>query len=146
MMLKEGDYMYTKDARIRVRYAETDQMGVVYHGNYYTWFEVGRSEFFNSLGYTYKELEQEGIILPLTESYCEYIKPAKYFDDIIIRTKIIALKGIRITFGYEVIREEDHALLAKGKTTHAFVNKELKPVRIKKVNKKVWELLEKCVN
>lgn len=137
--------MYTNDAMIRVRYGETDQMGVVYHGNYYTWFEVGRSEFFNSLGYTYRKLEEEGIILPVTESSCQYIKPAKYYDEIIIRTKIDTLKGIRITFSYEVIRKEDDVLLAKGKTTHGFVNTELKPVRIKRVNKEVWNILEKCI-
>ncbi|WP_432402197.1 acyl-CoA thioesterase [Wukongibacter sp. M2B1] len=137
--------MYTNDAMIRVRYGETDQMGVVYHGNYYTWFEVGRSEFFNSLGYTYKRLEQEGIILPVTESHCEYIKPAKYFDEIFIRTRIDLLKGVRIAFVYEVIRKEDDVLLARGKTVHAFVNKELKPVRIKKANRKVWDILDRCV-
>lgn len=137
--------MYTNDAIIRVRYGETDQMGVVYHGNYYTWFEVGRSEFFNSLGYTYKTLEEEGIILPVTESSCKYIKPAKYYDEIIIRTKIDTLKGVRIIFDYEIIRKEDNVLLAKGKTTHAFVNKELKPIRMKRVNKKVWEILKKAI-
>lgn len=137
--------MYTNDAVIRVRYGETDQMGVVYHGNYYTWFEVGRSEFFSSLGYTYKRLEEEGIILPVTESSCQYTKPAKYYDEIIIRTKIDNLKGVRITFNYEVIRKEDNVLLAKGKTTHGFVNTSLKPVRIKKVNKEVWNILDKCM-
>ncbi|MCT4564565.1 MAG: acyl-CoA thioesterase [Maledivibacter sp.] len=136
--------MYTNDALIRVRYGETDQMGIVYHGNYYTWFEVGRSEFFSSLGYTYRRLEEEGIILPVTESSCRYIKPAKYYDEIIIRTKIDTLKGIRITFSYEVIRKEDDVLLASGKTIHGFVNKDLKPVKIKKVNKEVWDILEQC--
>lgn len=137
--------MYTNDAIIRVRYGETDQMGIVYHGNYYTWFEVGRSEFFNSLGYTYKQLEEEGIILPVTESSCKYIKPAKYYDEIIIRTKINTLKGARIVFDYDIIRKEDNIVLAKGETTHGFVNKELKPVRLKKVNKKVWEILKKAL-
>ena len=80
--------MHINDVVIKVRYGETDQMGIAYHGNYFTWFEVGRSEFFNSLGYTYKKLEEEGIILPVIECSCEYIKPAKYFDEIIIRTKI----------------------------------------------------------
>lgn len=138
--------MYSNDAIIRVRYGETDQMGVVYHGNYYTWFEVGRSEFFNSLGYTYKKLEEEGVILPVIRSSCEYIKPARYYDEIIIRTKISLLKGVRVSFDYEVIRKEDNVLLAKGKTEHAFVDKSLKPVKIKKVNKKVWELLKNCMD
>ncbi|RKD25241.1 acyl-CoA thioester hydrolase [Caminicella sporogenes DSM 14501] len=136
--------MYSNDAIIRVRYGETDQMGVVYHANYYTWFEVGRSEFFNSLGYTYKKLEQEGIILPVIESFCQYIKPAKYYDEVIIRTKISYLKGVRIAFSYEIIRKNDNVLLARGKTVHAFVDKNLKPVKIKKANEKVWTLLKNC--
>ncbi|WIF95232.1 acyl-CoA thioesterase [Caminicella sporogenes] len=136
--------MYSNDAIIRVRYGETDQMGVVYHANYYTWFEVGRSEFFNSLGYTYKKLEQEGIILPVIESFCQYIKPAKYYDEVIIRTKISYLKGVRIAFSYEIIRKDDNVLLARGKTVHAFVDKNLKPVKIKKANEKVWTLLKNC--
>ncbi|MCG8538592.1 MAG: acyl-CoA thioesterase [Clostridia bacterium] len=138
--------MHKNDAIVRVRYAETDQMGVVHHGNYYTWFEVARAEFFNSLGYTYKQLEDDGVILPLTESFCEYIKPAKYFDEIIIRTKIEFMKGVRLTFGYEVIRKEDDVLLARGKTSHAFVDKSLKPIKIKKVNRKIWDMLEQCVS
>lgn len=137
--------MYANNALIRVRYAETDQMGVVYHGNYYTWFEVGRSEFFNSLGYTYRRLEEEGIILPVIESKCQYIKPAKYYDEVIIRTKIESFKGVRLTFKYEIIRKEDDVLLAQGKTVHAFVDKALKPVRIKKSNRKVWELIQSCI-
>jgi len=137
--------MYSNDAHIRVRYGETDQMGIVYHANYFTWFEVGRSEFFNSLGYTYKKLEEEGIILPVIDVNCQYIQPAKYFDEVIIRTYIESLKGVRITFKYEVIRREDKVLLATGKTNHAFVDKSLKPVKIKRVNPKVWELLESCV-
>lgn len=138
--------MYTYDAKVRVRYSETDQMEVVYHGNYYTWFEVGRSEFFRSLGYTYKELEEEGIILPVIESNCQYIQPARYYDDVIIRTRIHSFKGVRLTFAYEVIKKENHALLAKGRTVHAFVDKNLKPLRIKKVNRRIWELLQSCVD
>lgn len=137
--------MHIHDGRVVVRYQETDQMGVVYHGNYYTWFEVGRAEFFRSLGYTYKSLEQEGIILPVIESQCQYISPAKYDDEIIIRTKINNIKGVRLEFNYEIIRRKDDALLAKGKTIHAFVDKGLKPVNIKKANPKVWTLLKECI-
>ncbi|MDF2546344.1 acyl-CoA thioesterase [Anaerosolibacter sp.] len=137
--------MYTNDAWLRVRYEETDQMGVVYNGNYYTWFEVGRSEFFRSLGYTYAQMEREGMILPVIESGCVYKIPAKYDDEILIRTRIEALKGIRLEFQYEIIRKEDGELLATGKTIHAFVDRSLKPVNFKKVNPKVWEILQDCM-
>ncbi len=137
--------MYTNDAELKVRYAETDQMGVVYHGNYYTWFEVGRTGFFNSLGYSYKNLEDDGIILPVIESSCKYIHPAKYYDDIIVRTSLLKLKGVRLTFNYQIIRKSDGKLLAEGKTVHAFVDKNLKPVKIKRFKKDMYDMLEKCI-
>ncbi|KXG74929.1 acyl-CoA thioesterase [Thermotalea metallivorans] len=137
--------MYANDAVVRVRYEETDQMGVVYNGNYYTWFEVGRSEFFRSLGYTYAQMEREGVILPVIESGCTYKVPAKYDDEVVIRTRIKNLKGVRLEFAYEVIRKEDGELLALGKTVHAFVDKSLKPVNFKKANPKVWEILQQCL-
>ena len=77
---------------IRVRYQETDQMGVVYHGNYFTWFDIGRTEFFRNMGMVYTRLEEEGILLPVIEAQCRYIKPAKYDDEIIINTKLVKLK------------------------------------------------------
>ncbi|QEK11593.1 acyl-CoA thioesterase [Crassaminicella thermophila] len=138
--------MYINDGYVRVRYEETDQMGVAYHGNYYTWFEVGRSSFFRSLGYTYAQLEKEGIILPVIESHCFYKSAAKYDDELLIRTRIKKLKGVRLEFEYEIIRKEDEALLAKGTTIHAFVNKNLKPVNCKKQNPKVWSLLRNCLD
>ncbi|MBF8983343.1 acyl-CoA thioesterase [Lutibacter sp. B2] len=137
--------MYYNDAFIRVRYEETDQMGVVYYGNYYTWFEVGRTEFFRSLGYTYAQLEEEGIILPVIESQCSYKDSAKYDDELSIRTTIKNLKGVRLEFQYEVIRKKDETILATGSTTHAFVNKNLKPVNFKRTNPKVWNMLSECM-
>ena len=137
--------MYINDGYVRVRYEETDQMGVAYHGNYYTWFEVGRSSFFRSLGYTYAQLEEEGIIMPVIESNCSYKNSAKYDDELLIRTKINQFKGVRLEFEYEVIRKTDDKLLAKGKTMHAFVNKDLKPVNFKKQNPKIWSLLSDCI-
>ncbi|QXM06464.1 acyl-CoA thioesterase [Crassaminicella indica] len=136
--------MYINDGYVRVRYEETDQMGVAYHGNYYTWFEVGRSSFFRSLGYTYVQLEKEGIILPVIESNCVYKIGARYDDELAIRTSIKELKGVRLKFEYEVIRKEDDVLLAKGSTTHAFVNTALKPVNFKKLNPEVWKALKDC--
>tara|TARA_Y100001933_G_C18816807_1_gene487420 strand:+ start:359 stop:775 length:417 start_codon:yes stop_codon:yes gene_type:complete len=135
--------MYKNDAIVRPRYAETDQMGVIYHGNYYAWFEVGRSDFFRSLGYTYKRLEEEGIILPVVESSCKYIKPAMYDEEVLIRTFVEMQKGIRIGFKYQVIRKEDETLLAEGRTLHAFVGKDLKPIRLKALSEDFKAVLEK---
>lgn len=136
--------MHSNDAKIRVRYQETDQMGVVYHGNYYTWFEVGRVEFFRSIGYTYAQLEEEGIIMPVIESHCFYKIPAKYDDELLIHTKLQRLKGVRLEFYYEVIRKRDGVILAEGQTKHAFVDKNLKPVNFKKINPNIWKLLSDC--
>lgn len=135
--------MYKNDALVRPRYAETDQMGVIYHGNYYAWFEVGRSDFFRSLGYSYKRLEQEGIILPVVESSCKYIKPAMYDEEVLIRTYVEMQKGIRIGFKYEVLRKDDEVLLAEGRTLHAFVGKDLKPIRLKSLSEEFRTVLEK---
>lgn len=139
--------MYSNDAFIRPRYEETDQMGVVYHGNYLTYFEVGRSEFFRKLGYPYKELEKEGVILPVIHASCEYILPAKYDDELFIRTYITELKGARLELQYKVIRidEGEEKILANGITKHAFVNSELKPIRMKRENPRMWKLIEGCL-
>lgn len=136
--------MHINDAQIRVRYEETDQMGVAYHGNYYTWFEVGRTEFFRSLGYTYAQLEEEDVILPVVSCGCEYKIPARYDDEVLIRTKLNMLKGVRLEFKYEIIRKKDKELLAQGNTIHAFVNKSMKPMNFKKINPQAWKILKDC--
>jgi acyl-CoA thioester hydrolase len=130
---------------IRVRYEETDQMGVVYHGNYFTWFDIGRTEFFRKLNIVYGQLEEEGILLPVIEANCEYIKPAKYDDEIIICTKLVKLKGVRLEFGYTLYRKEDNTLIAKGRTIHAFVDKNLKPINFKKRYREIWDLLGEAI-
>lgn len=99
--------------------------------------------FFRSLGYTYKRLEQEGIILPVVESSCKYFKPAMYDEEVLIRTTVELQKGIRIGFKYEVLRKEDETLLAEGRTLHAFVGTDLKPIRLKSLNEDFRALLEK---
>ncbi|WP_434643574.1 thioesterase family protein [Thermoanaerobacterium thermosaccharolyticum] len=136
--------MNTFDAKIRVRYGETDKMGIVYYANYLNWFEIGRTEFFRSLGMTYKELEDNKIMLPVIEANCKYIWSAEYDDVIIIRTRIDFLKGTRIRFAYDIIRENDNKLLAQGMTEHPFTTLDKKPVNIKKVLPHVYEMLNKC--
>ncbi len=116
-------------ARIRVRYAETDQMGVVYYGNYMTWFEIGRAEMLRSLGLSYQQMEQDGAVLPVAKASCRYRMPARYDDEIQIRTRCIALRGALVTFGYRIMRhvggEDEHVLLAEGETTHVVVDRTL---------------------
>ena len=130
-----------QEITIRARYAETDQMGVIYHANYFTWFEMGRTDFFRKMGMTYRSLEEEKILLPVIDVGCKYIVAAKYDDEIIIRTKLTKLKGVKLQFEYEIYRKEDNVLLAHGYTLHAFVDKELKPVNFKKNYKEVWDRL-----
>lgn len=126
---------------IRARYSETDQMGIIYHANYFNWFEVGRTEFFRKLGYNYKKLEEIGILLPVIDVGCKYKISAKYDDDIIIETWINKMKGVKIEYNYNIIRKRDNVLLAEGHTLHAFVDKDLKPVNFKKKHNDIWNKL-----
>ena len=126
---------------ITPRYAETDQMGVIYHTNYIVWFEVARSDFFKSIGYSYKKLEEENIILPVLEVKCEYIKPAKYDQNVRVETSIYMFKGVRFGLKYCVHDDETDVLLARGHTLHGFVDKSLKPINIKKKNRIVYDVI-----
>jgi len=115
------------DARVRVRYAETDQMGVVYHANYLVWFEVGRVELLRSMGFDYKRMEAEdGIAIAVVEASARYKAPARYDDELIVRTRVRAARGVIIKFAYEVLRVADDVLLCEGETTHIVVNREMK--------------------
>ena len=113
---------------IRVRYAETDQMGVVYHANYFTWFEIGRCELLRSIGRSYREMEASGIGLPVIEAHCEYRQPARYDDEIEIRTGASLISPVRIRFDYEVIRAGE--VLSSGHTVHAAVDAVGRPCRL----------------
>ncbi len=135
----------TIDIKIEPRYAETDQMGVIYHGNYFTYFEVARTGFFKHFGYPYKMMEERGVMLPVVDVSCQYKKPILYDDDIIVRTSIESVKGIRIKMKYEIIRTTTEELLATGSTTHAFVDLELKPIRYNKLDEKLKKIVETCI-
>jgi len=114
---------------IRVRYAETDQMGLAYNGNYFAWMEVGRTEFFRELGMPYKDFEERGVFLPVIETGCRYKKPVRYDDLLTVETEVTELTPVRIRFDY-VFSLDD--VKAKGFTTHAFVNSEGRPVNVSK--------------
>ncbi|MGI9103365.1 MAG: acyl-CoA thioesterase [Terriglobales bacterium] len=107
------------ETTIRVRYAETDQMGVVYHSNFFIWFEVGRVELLRQLGFTYKEMErQDQCFIAVVDARCRYKSPARYDDDILIRTRLKNVRESLIHFGYEAVRTGDGTVLAEGETTH----------------------------
>ena len=115
---------------VRVRYAETDKMGVVYHSNYLIWFEIGRTDWLRDTGVTYREMEADGIQLPVIEAHCQYRLGARYDDDVEIRTRARKLSPVRIQFDYEAIRRADGVLLATGHTVHATIDREGRPVRM----------------
>lgn len=111
------------ETEIRVRYAETDRMGVVYYGNYFTWFEVARGDVLRKIGYPYSALEEDGIFLPVTEAHSKYLAPVRYDDLITVATKIEGFGSASISFSYEIRSGEARKLCTKGATTHAFVGR-----------------------
>lgn len=107
------------EALLRVRYAETDKMGVVYHANYLIWFEIGRTEFCRARGFSYRDMEEnENAFLVVAESYCRYKAPAYYDDVLRVRTHITELRRRSLRFGYEIVRESDGTVIAEGETGH----------------------------
>jgi len=108
-----------QEATLRVRYAETDKMGVVYHANYLIWFEIGRTEYCRARGFSYRDMEEsENAFLVVAESYCRYKAPAYYDDVLVVRTHVTELRRRSLRFGYEIIREADGVIIAEGETGH----------------------------
>jgi acyl-CoA thioester hydrolase len=121
------------DARrthVRVRYAETDRMGVVYYANYLVWFEVGRTEWLRATGWSYREMEADGVALPVIEAHCEYRQSARYDDEIEILTRASLLTPVRVRFDYDILRARDQALTALGYTVHAALDPGGRPCRL----------------
>ncbi len=115
------------ETEIRVRYAETDQMGIVHHANFLVWFETGRSELCRSRGFSYKEMEdQDDALMVVAESYCRYKSPAYYEDILTIRTKVIEVRSRSLRFFYEIHRSSDDLLIAEGETLHVVTDKNKK--------------------
>ncbi len=115
---------------MRVRYAETDTMGVVYYANYFVWFEVARCDLLRAVGATYRELEARGVLLPVIEAHCEFRDSARYDDDLEIATTGTLLSPVRVEFRHEIVRQADRALLATGRTVHAAVDDRGRPRRL----------------
>ena len=119
------------EVRLRVRYAETDQMGVVYHANHFVWFEVGRVELLRQLGFSYREMEaQDHCFIAVVDARCRYKAPARYDDEIVVRTYLKNVRESLIHFAYELLRASDGTLLAEGETTHIVTDRNMKTITI----------------
>jgi acyl-CoA thioester hydrolase len=115
------------ETRLRVRYAETDQMGVVYHSNHLIWFEVGRVELMRQMGFSYRDMERdEGRFIAVAEATCRYRAPVFYDEEVVVRTKLKSVRESVVIFGYELVRAEDGTLLADGETTHIVTDSNMK--------------------
>ena len=114
---------------MRVRYGDTDQMGFAYYANYLRWFEIGRAEMLRSLGKSYRDVEDDGVTLPVVEARCRYLEPARYDDALAIETGVLVLRRASVRFAYRVVREADGVLLAHGETEHCFLDRSGKPSR-----------------
>jgi len=120
----------TSTSTVRVRYAETDKMGVVYYANYFVWFEVGRTDLLRTLGWSYREMEQAGVSLPVIEAHCEYLRPARYDDELEILTTGRLLSPVRMEFTYEVRQAVHATIAATGRTLHASLAPNGRPCRL----------------
>lgn len=120
----------TATTRVRVRYAETDKMGVVYYANYFVWFEVGRCELLRTLGWSYRDLEAEGVTLPVTEASCRYHASAQYDDELDVETDGTLVSPVRLAFDYRVVRADDRRTIVTGRTIHAALAPTGRPCRL----------------
>lgn len=136
--------MFTHRFNFRVRYADTDRMGIVYHSNYIIYFDTGRTEFLRALGFQYSQLEEEGIWFPVLEAGCKYKKPAKYDEEVTVETHIEELSRVKAKFGYKVYRGEE--LLVEGYTLHGFTTDKLKPIGLNKVRPDIFKILSDAAN
>ena len=130
------------ETTVRVRYAETDQMGVVYYANFFIWFEIGRVEFLRQLGFDYRDMEREdGCFIAVADARCRYKAPARYDDLLTIRTRLKRRRGPVVHFTYEIVRQTDGALLAEGDTSHIVVDTELKMRTLPEKYRRVFDTL-----
>jgi acyl-CoA thioester hydrolase len=122
----------THETNLRVRYAETDQMGIVHHSHYAVWFEVGRTEFTKKVGIPYSDIEERGARMPLIHLSCHFKSPAHYEDEVVVRTYLKNVTQTRMCFGYTVIHKDDGRLLCEGESQHVWTDQNLKPINLQK--------------
>jgi acyl-CoA thioester hydrolase len=133
--------MSISETSLTVRYAETDQMGIVHHSNYAVWFEAGRTDFIRKMGLPYSKIEESGALLPLVELRCFFRGTAKYEDEIVVRTSVSEYNGIKLTFHYDVCLHGSGRVITEGETVHAWTNRDLKPVNLKKFRPEIHKLI-----
>lgn len=123
--------MRAHETGLRVRYAETDQMGVVYYSNYFVWMEVGRVGYCKAVGFNYRDMEvQDGVVLAVIEAHCRYRSPARFDDEVIVRAWVEAANPRMLRFGYEMRLAEGGRVLATGETKHIFCGRDMKPLKL----------------
>ncbi|WP_018132021.1 acyl-CoA thioesterase [Effusibacillus pohliae] len=120
------------ETELRVRYSETDAMQVVHHANYLSWFEVGRTEMMRRAGIPYRQFEDRGILLPVIEARIFFLASARYDDELVVRTRLAEAR-VKVRFEYEIARKSDRQILARGYTVHAWVNRQMKPIQLRKL-------------
>lgn len=127
-------------------YYETDQMGVIHHSNYIRWFEEARLHFLEQIDLSYHKLESTGILIPVLGASCEYKSSVHFNDKVLILPKITYFNGFKMTVKYQILNSLDHKLNAYGETRHCFLNKEFKPINMKKDHKNIYDILAAWVN
>lgn len=129
--MKTNPHRAVNETRLRVRYAETDQMGVVYHSNHLIWFEVGRVELMRQMGFLYRDMErEEGCFIAVAEAKCRYRSPVFYDEEVLVRTRLKRVRQSVVVFSYELLRAENKMLLAEGETVHVVTDSSMKPARL----------------
>lgn len=137
--------MFVSETKLTVRYAETDQMGIVHHSNYPIWFEAARTDFIKSMGMPYSKIEESGFMIPLIELKCNYKGSSRYEDEILIKTSVKNATYTRLIFYYEVYKNGEPGIITTGETVHVWTNKHLKPVNIRKAAPHIFELIQKAL-
>lgn len=132
-------------SKITVRYAETDQMGIAHHSNYPIWYEVARTDLIKKIGMSYTEMENQGVSVPLIELQCKYIAAAFYEDELTIEAKVSNVTPVKLEFEYKIYKNGSSKPINTGRTLHALVNKDLRPVNVKKNYPDLYEKLTAAI-
>lgn len=127
---------------IIVRYAETDQMGIAHHSHYPVWYEAARTDFIRHIGLTYTEMENRGILLPLTELHCRYLGTVGYEDELVVETRLTELRRVKMEFTYTIRRRGDERILNEGRTVHGIVDRQLRPLNLAAAHPQLFEQLQ----
>lgn len=133
------------ESRIVVRYAETDQMGIVHHSNYPVWYEVGRTDFIKAMGISYSEMENRGILVPLLSLDCQYRRPALYEDELTVRTHLVRANAVKMEFEYQIFKKGEYEPINTGHTLHGIVNHNLQPIPLKRTHPDIYEMLQNAL-